>query len=133
MPNIDDLTDVLYPVELTVLAEWEREPSLLDLEVADVYAALARRYVLEDRAQSYTLPRLSDKARRLHDVLLDVSEALLGRHPAPYRKLGAPFRTDVKPSELATCFKRLNKSVATWSERGGRQGYLEYIAQFVPR
>lgn len=133
MPEMGELMDILYPIELAVLAAWDREPSLLDLEVADVYDALARRYVLEDRGQTYTLPRLGEQGKRLHDAVLEISEALLGRHAPPERKTRVPFRTDAKPSDLATCFKRLSKSVATWSERGGRQGYLEYIAEFVPR
>ena len=128
-----DLTDVLYPIELAVLREWEREPSLIDLEVADVFDALARRYTLEDRGESARPVRLTPKGERLHDAVFDVAEAAAGRRPPPEEEGPVPFRTDVTPAELAACFKRLSRSVATWSERGGRQGYLEYINEFVPR
>ena len=133
MPEMRDLADVLYPLELTVLREWAREPALIDLEVADVFDALGRRYALEERGQTMKPPRLSPKAEVLYEALLGVAEAHAGRQPPPEEKLRVPFRTDVPPSELAACFKRLSKSVSTWSERGGRQGYLEYIDQLLPR
>lgn len=133
MADVRDLTDVLYHLEMIVLRGWTRDPSLIDLEVADVFDALARRYVLEERGQSTKPLRLSTKAERLYEVVLEVSEALAGRRSPPKETTRIPFRTDVQPSELAASFKRLSRSVATWSERGGRQGYLEYISEFLPR
>lgn len=133
MPDVRDLTDVLYHIEVMVLQSWTRDPSLIDLEVADVFDALARRYVLEERGQSTKPLRLSAKAERLYEALLEISEALAGRRSPPKETTHLLFRTDVQPSELATAFKRLSRSVATWSERGGRQGYLEYISEFLPR
>lgn len=133
MSDIHDLTDVLYQIELTVLREWTRDPSLIDLEVADVFDALARRYALEERGQSAKPHRLSPKAERLYEVVLEISEAQAGRRSPPEEPTHISFRTDVPPSELATSFKRLSRSVATWSKRGGRQGYLEYISEFLPR
>jgi hypothetical protein len=133
MDKIQDFTEVVYPIELAVLDVWEREPSLLDLEVADVFDVLARRYTLEDRGQASSAPRLSPQAALLYETVWSVSEAQTGRQPVPQRELRIAFRTDVTAAELAMCFKRLSRSVATWSERGGRQGYLEYISQLLPR
>ena len=133
MSEMRDLADVLYAIELAVLREWTREPSLIDLEVADVFDSLARRYVLEDRGQLTRTPRLSPNAERVYEAVLAISEAQAGHRSPPDEKLRVPFRTDVKPAELAKCFKRLSRSVATWSERRGRQGYLHYISEFLPR
>jgi hypothetical protein len=133
MADTPDLADVLYPIELAVLEAWEREPSLLDLEVADVFDALARRYTLEERGQTSRGPSLSPKAALVFETVSAVSEAQIGRQPPPQRNLRIAFRTDVTAAELARGFKRLSRSVATWSERGGRQGYLEYISELLPR
>ena len=133
MADVRDLTEVLYPIELAVLDVWEREPLLLDLEVADVFDALARRYTLEERGQTSRAPRLSPRAALLYEALSTVSEAQVGRQPPPQGELRIAFRTDVSASELAVGYKRLSRSVATWSERGGRQGYLEYISSLLPR
>jgi hypothetical protein len=130
---MNDLTDVLYPIELAVLREWGREPSLIDIDVEDVFASLGRRYLLESRGQVTKVPSLSPKAERLYAAVLIIAEAQIGRRPVPPEELNASFRTNVSAAELASCFKRLSKSVATWSERGGRQGYLDYIDKFVPQ
>jgi hypothetical protein len=132
MSEMRDLADVLYHIELVVLREWTRDPSLIDLEVADVFDALARRYALEERGQSTKPLRRTPKAERLYEALLEIAEVQAGRRSLPEGQTRIPFRTDVQASELAASFKRLSRSVATWSERGGRQGYLEYINEFVP-
>lgn len=132
MSEMRDLTDVMYHIELMVLREWARDPSLIDLEVADVFDALARRYALEERGQSTKPLRLSPKAERLYEALLEIAEAQAGRRSPPEETTSVPFPADVQASELAASFKRLSRSVATWSARGGRQGYLEYIEDFVP-
>lgn len=33
---------------------------------------------------------------------------------------------------LIKVIRRLEKSVKLWNDQGGRQGYLEYIARFLP-
>ena len=41
---------------------------------------------------------------------------------------------DIIPStteEILVCLKRLLKSSQTWTKRAGRQGYLQYIEQFL--
>lgn len=34
--------------------------------------------------------------------------------------------------EMIACLKRVRKSVETWNKQGGRQGYLNYIENFIP-
>jgi hypothetical protein len=33
--------------------------------------------------------------------------------------------------EIIVCLKRIQKSVKTWSKRGGRRGYLSFVEQYV--
>ena len=33
---------------------------------------------------------------------------------------------------MVAIFKRLRKSLRTWTKRGGSKGYIYYIAQFLP-
>ena len=45
-----------------------------------------------------------------------------------------PIELSVEPitaSEIVACLKRLRKSVQFWTKAGGRQGYLNYISEFV--
>ena len=128
-----DYADVLYPIEVAVLDEWDRDPALLDLEVSEAFAALARRYTLEERGQSFKPARLSDRAARLYESLLPVAEAQIGRTAQEETTSMSGEKPSITLSELAGCFKRLDKSVSFWSAQGGRQGYLEYVSQQVPR
>jgi hypothetical protein len=33
--------------------------------------------------------------------------------------------------EIITCLKRIQKSIRRWNKEGGRQGYLNFISEFV--
>lgn len=77
----------------------------------------------------------SDERRTVHVLLVGlrgVGNLLIGR-PAP--ELENEMRDPPAPVSVETliaCLKRLEKSVKLWNEQGGRQGYLEYIAEFLP-
>jgi hypothetical protein len=34
-------------------------------------------------------------------------------------------------SDMVACLRKLRKSVDFWTQRGGRQGYMQYIEQYV--
>ena len=58
-------------------------------------------------------------------------EFRLGRSAAP--ELAPEFGSfDPKTvDELLACLRRIQKSIDFWNKRGGRQGYLSYVAQYV--
>lgn len=33
--------------------------------------------------------------------------------------------------EIIACLKRIRKSVERWTKRGGRQGYLNFVNEFI--
>ncbi len=35
-------------------------------------------------------------------------------------------------SELVECLREIQKSVPRWSQQGGRQGYLDFVSQYLP-
>ena len=34
-------------------------------------------------------------------------------------------------SGLVECLRKIQKSVPRWSQRGGRQGYLQFVSQYI--
>jgi hypothetical protein len=34
-------------------------------------------------------------------------------------------------AELVLCLKRIRKSIDFWTKEGGRQGYLNYVSEYV--
>ena len=126
--------DVLQNLEFAVSRGYQADQTLLDLEVIDAFDALIRGYGAE--SQGRTPPRISllPKAAMVYELTRRVCEWRLGREVLP----GEDDTTNVPPAsplsvdELLACLKRLRKSARFWNETAGRQGYLEYISQFLP-
>jgi hypothetical protein len=39
--------------------------------------------------------------------------------------------TPIPLEDMVACLRKLRKSVDFWTKRGGRQGYMQYIEQYV--
>jgi hypothetical protein len=59
----------------------------------------------------------------------------LGRESLATKDLDAktkiPDPEAISIDEVIACLKRIRKSIKRWGRVGGRQGYLQYIDQFV--
>ena len=127
--------DVLQNIEFAVIAVYDAEPGLLDLEVLDAFEALIRCYTLEDRGEHHRMVSLSERPRRVFEAVRRMCEWRLGRSAV---NPSAADSEEDKPTtisvwEILRCLKRLRKSVRHWNDQGGRQGYLNYVRQFVGR
>ena len=125
--------DVLQNIETAVVTAYEEDPRLLDLDVMDALDGLIRNYALEERGLSTRPSRLSGPAQRVHDAARRICEWRLGREalnptdPADDRAATG----ELSVAELVPCLKRIRKSVRLWNQQGGRQGYLDYVRQFL--
>lgn len=129
MKDPGQFAPILYPIEREILAFRAKEPSLIDLHVLDTVAALARRYGLEEQGKIASAPRLDERGVRLYDRLAAVCEMQLGRAPRDDRPFLSEEHCDL-PARVAA-LRRLKKSIETWNEQLGRQGYLDYISEMV--
>jgi len=126
--------DVLQNIEAAIVKAYEDDPKLLDLDVMDALDALIRDYSRE--AQSAASPaasRLSGPAQRVHDLCRRICEWRLGRQPLhagdPAGARQPAGQTTI--AEIVLCLQRIRKSVRLWNAQGGRQGYLDYVRQFL--
>jgi hypothetical protein len=116
----------LMALEVTILSVYRDEDELLmDYHVDEVCEVLMRRYRAEMTNFPYTAPKLEGLREKLHDVLLIVTELLLGRRELP--EISEVDRIQLTPEEVRQCLNRLRKSIKTWSKAGGRQSYLRYV------
>jgi hypothetical protein len=127
----DEHLDVLQNLEWAIVNEFRRDPSILDLDVRDAANALVRRYEAELESRGAAGAPLSDRARRIFEGVRPMCEWRLGRAPAPD---GSPSGLDSKVSlaELVLCLKRIRKSIDFWTKEGGRQGYLNFVSEYLP-
>jgi hypothetical protein len=104
-------------------------------DVLDALQALIRSYTLEERGQPGSSAKLPEHPQHVVDQTRPVCEWRLGRGPL---NAGDPWseedkRASILVPELVACLKRLRKSVRFWYERGGRQGYLNYVRELLAR
>ena len=125
--------DVLQNIEGAIVAVYEDQPALLDIDVLDSIDALIRRYSREKEGRGAPAVKLSDRAQRVFDFAGRACEWRLGRQSM---NPGESKRDDVQfdllsVSELVLCLQRIRSSVRLWNKQGGRQGYLDYVRQFL--
>lgn len=123
--------DVLRNIETAIIAVYDEEPSLHDLEVVDALDALIRSYTCEGKGRDAPKPRLSERAQRVFTLSEHICEWQLGRREFGPNEPGDTKRDKVTVSEILLCLKRIRSSVRLWNREGGRQGYLDYVSQFL--
>ena len=101
--------DILQNIEFGIVRVYREHDDLVDFEVEQALSGLIREYKADQRNRAFDP---LDLAPLVRDVPFELPE---------------PLSLD----EMVACLKRIRKSVRKWNKRGGRQGYLRFIDQFV--
>jgi hypothetical protein len=129
--TIERYYDVLQNIEYAILSAYEDETALLDFDVLDALDGLIRQYAAEEQNRTPPKLRLSPRAGHVYVAAERVCEWRLGR-----ASLNAGNENVIPPNQPNTVndvlvsLKRIRKSVHIWNKQAGRQGYLDYIANF---
>jgi hypothetical protein len=126
--------DVLQNLEFSIVRVYRNNPEVSDWDALDAVEALIRRYTAEERNQAVSAVRLSALAQQIFDAVGAVCEWRLGRQELPDRQ-GQPPDLEPEPKtvgEIIACLKRIRRSIRMWDKQGGRQGYLNFVRQFLP-
>ncbi len=127
----EERQDVLQNIEFAVARLYRLNPAMTDYAVLRTYESLVQLYSSEvtgGPAKAVTAEGVEA------DLLRDVKrmcEWRLGRAPLSPTEDEAPECEPLDVPTLALCLKRLVKSVNKWTKHGGRQGYLNFMTQFV--
>jgi hypothetical protein len=126
--------DVLQNIEFGIVGVYRKNPEVSDWDALDAVEALIRRYTAEERNRVAPAVRLSVLAQQIFDAAGAVCEWRLGREELLDQKDQPP---DLKPEpntvgEIVACLKRIRRSIRLWDKQGGRQGYLNFVRQFLP-
>ena len=124
--------DVLQNIEFGVIEVYRTHPELTDFEVDLAYQALYQNYRGEANDREERIPSNPLSAEVYHTVR-PLCEWRLGRaHFTDKEGRAVELSEDNLGIEAITdCLKRLRKSVRLWTKQGGKQGYLNYIDQFI--
>jgi hypothetical protein len=125
----EEYTDILQNIEFVIVEEYRKDRTVLDRDARDAVQALVRRYEAELESQGPPNAPLSSRARNIYGAAEAVCEWILGR-PAPSLRL-PPEKPRVSTSVLVACLKRIRKSIDYWNKRDGRQGYFNYVIDYI--
>ena len=126
----EEFEDVLQNIEFAVVSTFREHPQLLDFDVERVYETLIKEYSRPAGATSPTFP--TEMRAALYARVKHVCDWRLGRGEIGDTKTRMPAPEPITPEEMVACLKRLRRSVNMWTKRGGRQGYLEFVGDFIP-
>ena len=132
---IEQFRDGLQNIEIAIISVYQGEPDLLDLDVIDALDALVRRYVADEEGRTPPKLRLPARPGRVFEAVEGMCEWRLGRAAMNDGdgEVMIPPDGQYSVADVLKCLKRIRKSVRTWNEQGGRQGYLDYVTSFLAR
>jgi hypothetical protein len=123
----EDYFDVLQNIEASIVAVHKEHRSLTDADALACIEALIRRYTAETRGKAKPVITLNGLANDVNKQVEYICEFRLGRVTLENQPMIKPITPDV----MVLCLKRIRKSIEFWTKANGRQGYLNYIKQFV--
>jgi hypothetical protein len=126
----DDKLDVLQNLEFSEVEVWRAHPEMSDYSALRAYEAAFQAYRAELRGHVPKTASLSGLDAVAFEALQGMCEFRLARKPCP-----TPGPENIPPIPLqllVDCLRELGKSVERQTKAGGRQGYLNFIDQFLP-
>jgi hypothetical protein len=123
--------DILQNIEFVVAGFYRDNPDMTDYAVLRTYEALLKTYTAEAKNRVVPAVKAVGLEAELFNAVRSICETRLGRS-----QISAPTKdvAPIAPVDIATivsCLKRLVKSVQKWNRHYGRQGYLNYMVQFM--
>jgi hypothetical protein len=129
----DHYLDVLQNIEYGIVQACRADPAILDAHVASALDGLIRLYQAETRGRSAPHLALSPLAQAVFDSAKTMCDWRLGRERLVDEQGIEPglAMTPKTLDEIVACLKRVRRSVDVWTKKGGRQGYVNYVSQFI--
>ena len=127
--------DQLRSLELAIVRVYRAQAELVDHQTLTAVNALVRVYTAVSRRRSPPTIKMDAFSQQVFDDVKPVCEGWLGQGPHfnDFRqKVKLKEEEYLSVSEIIACLKRIRKSIKMWQKEGGRQGYYQFINQFLP-
>jgi hypothetical protein len=131
----DDYLDVFQNIEAGILAVYRNNKQMLDYDAETVVNVLIRDYQAEQKAGQPVQTALNDDLKRqLYSAVREMCEWRLGRSELVQdgKDVELVEEEGITLDELIACLKRVRKSIQHWTKQEGRQGYLNFVSEFMP-
>ncbi len=132
-PFIDQYFNVLLNIEMGIVEIYKEYPELTDHQVDKVLNGLIRTYTAELKGRSAPKLRFTDAETSLFERVEFACGMFIGENVLVDDDTGEelPMLEPKTVEEIIACLKRIRKSVKFWTKEHGRQGYLNYVKQFL--
>lgn len=128
----EEYEDVLQNIESGIIQIYKENPDLIDAEVATVLEALVRIYGAEAQGKSISSRPIRGVSKKVMESVQQMCEWRLGRATIGDPKSNlAKAPPTVEVDTIVACLKRIQSSIKLWTQKGGRQGYLNFVSQFI--
>jgi hypothetical protein len=122
--------DVLQNIEFAIVSVYRECSDLLNYDVMRALDGLIDVYRAESRGHTQKTFHLAEKESLVAQRVQDMCEFRLGRKELT-GGIQAPRGESKTAEEIVSCLRKIRKSVDRWNRKGGKQGYLQFISQFV--
>jgi hypothetical protein len=122
--------DVLQNIEFAIVSVYRKQHALRDVEVMRALDALIDVYRAKARGHTPKEVNLPEPENTVFQQAYTMCEFRLGRQEARTR-IQVLFEGDKTESEILACLRKIRKSVERWNTRGGHQGYLQFVSEYV--
>jgi lysyl-tRNA synthetase class II len=129
----EEYLDVLQNIEFSIVKVYRQHPEMADWDALDAIEALIRSYTAEARGRSRPKIRFSDLSKLVFETVETMCEWRLGRERL-LAEDDKPSDVTMEPKtmdEIIACLKRVRKSIRRWNKESGRQGYLNFVSEFI--
>ena len=121
--------DVLQNIEYGIVSVHQNQNDLNDYEVMNALDALIDNYRFEIRGYTPKEYPLTDKEILVFKEVREICEFRLGRKNLD--ETGLAILEQKTTEEILSCLRKIRKSVERWNSRGGKQGYLNFVKEYV--
>jgi len=122
--------DVLQNIEFAIVSVYRKQHTLRDVEVMRALDALIDLYRAKARGHTPKEVNLPEPETTVFHNAYTMCEFRLGR-PEARTRIQVPFEGDKTESDILACLRKIRKSVERWHKRGGHQGYLQFVSEYI--
>ncbi len=136
----EEYSDVLQNLEEAIIAHYRDSPELIDAEVETAISYLVKFYSAEVQGKTSSYREPKKLAKEVAQSVKQMCEWRLGREKLEVEDesgqitqiAAAEMELELLKSEqIVACLKRIQSSIKFWSKKHGRQGYLNFVLEFM--
>jgi len=132
----EEYEDVLQNIEAGIMQVFREHPELTDRNADKALEGLVRFYQAQANDRPAPALKLNELVQAVFDSVQVMCDWRLGATQAERAEEddSAPELVEPEPltlDEIIACLKRIRRSISLWTKQSGRQGYLNYVDNFI--